>query len=99
MSDFKRAQCRHLYFTDWSVFDPRALNVEDGPISRVHHALHPLAGGTPETVTLSRDDAYALEVAADCYLHLTTHPAGTEAAIEQLRAIRRALRTLEGASR
>lgn len=85
----RHAKAGFLYFSDWSVCDPRAL----GDARRnLYEALYPLASPPPETVTLSRSDALRLGAAVDAYVHLTTHPAGSGPVVEQLRAIRRAIR-------
>jgi hypothetical protein len=41
--------------------------------------------------TLSRTDMFYLLAAADAYCTLATHPAGTEAMIKKLRALRKAI--------
>lgn len=43
---------------------------------------------------LTQGDAYLILGAAEAYIHLTTHPAGTERMVTKLRNIRRAVRTL-----
>lgn len=87
----KRAHGR-LFFDGWSIEDPETLNPsEDSVLYRAHHACFALCGPTPDTVTLSRADLLALKGAAEAYHHLATHP-GTESVVQQLRAIRRALR-------
>lgn len=93
MSDAKRLHGR-IFFGGWSICDPLHGSDEDGnPASRLHHALFPIdrpvCSPPPETVTIRRSDAIWLEAAAGAYLHLTTHPAGSESVIQQLRAVRR----------
>jgi hypothetical protein len=74
---------------------PRFLHLSDGSIwasaqvaedviERHHHATPP---------------DYDVSSVAGCYLHLLCHPAGTEAAIRKLRALRRAHRAAMAARR
>lgn len=102
MSAFRFAKHQRLFFADWSILDPRVLDVDeedDSVTGRVHHLLFPIGSKSPESVTISRADARALKDAADAYHHLTRHPAGAESTVRQLRDIRRALRLLDGESR
>lgn len=45
-----------------------------------------------ETVTLTRNEAWALRSIVGAYDHLATHPAGVESAVKALRSLRRAVR-------
>lgn len=91
MTEHRKRTNGRIYFDDWSISDPDALcrDEDDAILGRAQVACHPFHGPSPERVTLSRDDVIALMDAAKAYHHLTTHPAGTEAMIQQLRAIRR----------
>lgn len=63
------------------------------PVVQLHEATYPFTGPkSPERVTIDRDTALWLLSVARAYQHLTTHPAGTGACIEDLRAVRRAVR-------
>lgn len=98
MANFRFAKHRRLFFDQYSIADPRALSDSDGrhgAVWRVHNALFPIGGGNAESIVLSRADAEILESVAVAYDHLTTHPAGTESMVKQLREIRRALKALE----
>jgi hypothetical protein len=48
---------------------------------------------------LTREQAMRLASVADAYMHITTHPAGVERIIRQLRRVRALLRRLERADR
>jgi hypothetical protein len=64
----------------WSMSDP-----EYGPLNEAAHtARYDLA-------RLTQTQAYLLCEVVGSYHHLMTHPCGTEYAISQLRAVRRAL--------
>jgi len=64
----------------WSMPDP-----EYGPLGEAAHtARYSLAN-------LTQSQAYLLCSAFETYHHLMTHPSGTEYAVHQLRAMRRAL--------
>jgi hypothetical protein len=81
-----------IFFEDWSVCDPDLLCGEDGAMSRAHRACFPFGEPATPEVTIDRAALIALAAAAEAYVHLTTHPAGTESVVQQLRAIRRALK-------
>lgn len=86
-----------IYVDDWSMPDPNTLTGSAGPIDHARRLLFP-EQNLP-AVVLSHGHLRALLWAAEAYLHLTTHPAGTERAVGQLRDIRRALKTLAKESR
>lgn len=46
-----------------------------------------------ETVTLTQREAWALREIVGAYDHLLSHPAGTGAAVQKLRMLRRAARS------
>jgi hypothetical protein len=75
----------------WSMPDPRKLVGEGGPLARAHRAIHPRGPGNAD-VAIDSETVRVLQEAAEAYLHLTTHPAGTESVVAQLRAVRAALR-------
>ncbi len=64
----------------WSMPDP-----EHGPL---HEAMHT---ARYSLANLTQTQAWLLCSVAETYHHLMTHPCGTEYAVSQLRAVRRAL--------
>jgi hypothetical protein len=67
-------------FGEWSLPDPHDHALHDA----LHDARYDLAH-------LSQGQAYRILAAAEAYVHLAGHPAGTEAMVRQLRAIRQAV--------
>lgn len=73
----------NICFEDWSMPDPEYEPLADA----LHTARYALG-------SLTQEQAYLILGCAEAYLHLVTHPAGTESVVKQLREVRRALREI-----
>jgi hypothetical protein len=71
-----------LKFEDWSVIDP-----DWEPLAE---ALHTARYDLPR---LTQSQAYDICEAAQCWLHFAAHPATNKLIFEQLRRVRRAVRS------
>lgn len=78
-----------IFIDDWSAPNPRKL-IDSTNLA--HGALYGDCGTVGADITLDYETVRALKEAAEAYLHLTTHPAGTGRALGQLRDIRAALK-------
>ena len=70
-----------IRFDGFTMADPESEELGEA----MHTARYNLKG-------LTQAEAFLILGATECYLHLTTHPAGTEAMVRKLRLIRRTLR-------
>jgi len=82
-----------IYIDDWSAPDPRKL-IDSTNLA--HGAIYGDCVTVGAEITLDYETVRVLKEAAEAYLHLTTHPSGTGRVVEQLRDIRRALKTRAG---
>ena len=80
MDKLQARRASWLIFEDWTISDPECPGLRE--------ALHTARYGNP-----TRQQANLILAAATSYVHLATHPAGTESMIKQLKAIRKALTT------
>lgn len=71
------------YFTDWSMADPEDASLE----AAMHKARYDLAN-------LTQEEAYRILAAAEAYVHLASHPADNRSILDQLRAVRSAVRAM-----
>lgn len=77
-----------LRMPGYTIADPESERLGEA----MHRARYNLS-------QITQGDAYLILGAAEAYIHLTTHPAGTERMVSKLRAIRRALKELGPGSR
>ena len=77
----KRLTMGSYRFSDWSAPDP-----DDGLLdSALHTARYALT-------SLTQDEAYAILAAAEAYIHFVGHPAANKLIVDQLLAVRAAVR-------
>ena len=79
---------RHFGWMRFNEPGPEQWSMTDPDYEPLHEAAHT---ARYSLANLTQTQAYILCSAFESYHHLMTHPCGTEYAISQLRAVRRAL--------
>lgn len=74
-----------LRFEDWSMTDPLSDELHAAMYCACHYFDQ-----------LTKSEMREILRAANSYIHLASHPVGTEAVIKQLRAVRRAVKDDKG---